>query len=193
LTNNPNWFINKPGNFQFPGFSISDEGGEVFGRSSPPPFLAIGVFIMKKIRILYIDRKGETGSFQLPVKDTEVEAEILALTSLSHIGTDGYSETVITEFAAPQSVNVTDDVENDRDFKCVCGFKGASGYFKISWPAPKINIEGGFVINWGTERAEVPAVSAATGNDGTEVAALVATATGDSTVTFRYGRLSKRS
>jgi hypothetical protein len=148
---------------------------------------------MKKIRVLYVDRKGETGTFALPVKDTPVEAEILAVTALSYIGTEGYSEQVVTEFASPQTVTVNTLVENDRDFKCICGFKGALGYFKISWPAPKINIAGGFVINWGTERAEVPAVSAETGLDGTEVAALVATMTGDSTVTFRYGRLSKVS
>ena len=145
----------------------------------------------KKIQILYLDRKGESGSFQLPVKDTPVEAEIKACTALSHIGTEGYNETVYTEFAAAQSVDVTTDVNNDRDFKCICGFKGASGFFKVSWPAPKINIAAGFVIHWGAERAYVPAESTDTGNDGNAVAALVATMSGDSTVSFRWGRLQK--
>lgn len=145
----------------------------------------------KKIQILYVDRKGETGSFQIPVKDTPVEAEIKAITALSHIGTEGYNETVYTEFAAAQAVDITTDVNNDRDFKCICGFKGASGFFKISWPAPKINIAAGFVIHWGEERAYVPAESVDIGNDGNAVAALVATVTGDATVSFRWGRLQK--
>jgi hypothetical protein len=148
---------------------------------------------MKDIQILYLDRKGESGSFRLPVKDTEVEAEILAVTALSHIGTEGYNETVYTEFTTAQSVDVTTDVNNDRDFKCICGFKGANGFFKISWPAPKINIAAGFTIIWGPDRAYVPATSTELGNDGNAVAALIATVTGDSTVTFKWGRLQKAS
>lgn len=148
----------------------------------------------KKIQIIYIDRKGEAGSFQLPVKDTPVEAEVLAVTALSHIGTEGYNETLYTEFTSAQAVDVTTDVNNDRDFKCICGFKGASGFFKISWPAPKINIAAGFIIKWGPERAYVPVDdSVSTGNDGNDVAALVATMTGDATVTFKWGRLQKTS
>jgi hypothetical protein len=149
---------------------------------------------MKKIRIKYLDRKGEPGSFQLPVKDTPVESEIKAVTALSYIGTDGYSELTETAFTTPQTVDTSAVVENDRDFKALCTFKGASGYFKISWPAPKINIAAGFVVHWGSERAEIPVTKGGgdTGNDGSEVAALVATMTGDSTVTFKSGHLYKR-
>ena len=148
---------------------------------------------MKKIQVLYTDRKGESGSMQVPVKDSPVESEILAVTALSHIGTEGYNETVYNAFTSAQEVDVTADVNNDRDFKCICGFKGASGFFKISWPAPKINIAAGFIIKWGPERAYVPVDDAGTGNDGEAVAALVATMTGDSTVTFKWGRLQKVS
>jgi hypothetical protein len=149
---------------------------------------------MKSIRVKYTDRKGESGSMKLPVKDTEVEAEILAVTALSYIGSEGYTELTETSFASPQSVGSSALVENDKDFKAICTFKGASGYFKISWPAPKINIEAGFVVRWGSERAVIPPVkeTGETGNDGEAVAALVATMTGDSTVTFKSGHLYKR-
>lgn len=154
----------------------------------------MGGHSMKAIRIKYIDRKGEKGSMKLPVKDTEVEAEILAVTALSYIGTDSYTELIESNFTTPQEVGTSALVENDKDMKCLCTFKGASGYFKISWPAPKINIEAGFVIRWGENRAIVPPVKDAgeTGNDGEAVAALVATMTGDATVTFKSGHLHKR-
>lgn len=150
---------------------------------------------MIDINVKYVDRKGEPGQMHLPCADTPVEANILAVLALSYIGADAYSQTVETAFVSPQAVDSTDLVENDRDFKCLCSFKGASGYFRISWPAPKINIEAGFVIRYGQNRAFVPpsADVGETGNDGTDVAELVKTLTGDATVTFKSGRISKRS
>lgn len=149
---------------------------------------------MKDIRVKYTDRKGENGSMKLPCKDTEVEAEILAVTALSYIGTASYTELIETDFTTPQDVGVDSLTENDKDFKAICTFKGASGYFRISWPAPKINIAAGFVVRWGEERAFIPPTKEVgeTGLDGSEVAALVATVTGDSTVTFKSGHLYKR-
>jgi hypothetical protein len=149
---------------------------------------------MKSIRVRYIDRKGESGSMKLPVKDTEVEADIKAVLALSYVGSTTYTELIETDFAAAQETGTDSLVENDKDFKAICTFKGASGYFKISWPAPKINIEAGFVVRWGGERAIIPVAKETeeTGNDGTAVAALVATLTGDSTVVFKSGHLYKR-
>lgn len=148
----------------------------------------------KNLRLHMIDRKGEPKSMALKAATAATEAQIKAITALSYCGCDGYSEQVDTLFATAQAVGTSALVENDGDFKAILGFKGAEGNFKISWPAPKINIEAGFVVRWGSERAEIPAakVTGETGLSGTEVAALVATATGDTTVTFRSGHIYKR-
>lgn len=146
----------------------------------------------KDIRIQYIDRKGEKGSMQLPVKDTPVEAEIKAFTALSMIGWEEYTETTTTTISSAQALDSTDVVNNDKDFKCNLSFKGASGYVRISLPCPKINIEAGIVIRYGSERAFVPAskITGEVGNDGGEIATLLNTMTGE-TYTFSSGRLKK--
>jgi hypothetical protein len=148
----------------------------------------------KKLRLKMMDRKGEPKSMAIRADEDVTEEALLAIAELSYCGCDGYVETTETVFEEPQDVVVNALVENDGDFKAILGFKGAEGNFKISWPAPKINIEAGFIVRWGSERAEIPAakVGEEVGNDGTDVAALVATATGDETVVFRSGHIYKR-
>jgi hypothetical protein len=147
------------------------------------------------IRVKYIDRKGEKGSQLLKMRTAPPQSEIKALTAYSYCGTNEYAKTIETKFTEPQSVGVGVLIENDKDFKAILGFEGASGFFRISWPAPKINIEGGFTVRWGSERAFIPPAKEGgeTGDDGNTVAAKVATLTGDSTVKFVSGHIYKRA
>lgn len=150
---------------------------------------------MKEIRVPYIDQKGEKGNMRLLCSDSFPQAAISAILALSYIGADEFNQTVTTALTTPQAVVSGAEINNDRDFKILCSFKGASGYFKISWPAPKINIEGGFVVRFGEQRSFVPLTKQAgeTGNDGADLAALVQAMTGDATVTFSSGRLYKKA
>jgi hypothetical protein len=147
-----------------------------------------------KVYVPYIDRKGEKGTMQLPRPSSIVEAALLALTSYTYLGVDSYVVHDETDLASPQAVVVNSLVNNDKDFKCILGFEGAEGSFKISLPALKINIEGGICVRWSNNKAYVPATKEVgeVGDSGAEIQAKVRTYTGDNTVVFVSGSLYKR-
>jgi len=147
-----------------------------------------------KVYVPYIDRKGEKGSMQLPRPETITEASIKTITSMTYLGVDSWVVHDETDFATAQAVVTTSLVNNDKDFKAILGFEGADGYFKISLPAVKINIEGGLCIRWSNNRAYVPATKelGELGNSGAELETIVRAYTGDVTVTFVSGSLYKR-
>lgn len=146
--------------------------------------------------VSYVDRKGEPGAIQFTQGTFSPTAFVTSFAPLSMVGFSAYRTTDETPLTNPPSVTTTSLVNNDKDFKATLGFEGASGFFKISIPAPKINVEGGIVIRWGERRASVPPVKEVgeVGLDGTELAAMIATVCGlgAGTVTFKYGRLIKK-
>jgi len=148
----------------------------------------------KKIKLTGSDRKGEAVQMGFKAKTAASEAELKAISALSYMGCTGYTLVTETVFSSAQAVTVNALVENDQDFKAILTFKGIEGNFKVVWPCPKINIEGGIIVRWGTDQAQVPMtkISGEEGLDGSEIAALVATATGDATVIFKSGHLYKR-
>lgn len=147
-----------------------------------------------KVYVPYIDRKGEKGTMQLPRPESISEAALSAILSWTYLGIDSYVVHDETDLTTPQAVTVNSLVENDKDMKCILGFEGAEGSFKISLPALKINVEGGIVIRWSQNKAYVPATKEVgeVGDSGAEIQAKVRTYTGDNTVKFVSGSLYKR-
>jgi len=147
-----------------------------------------------KVYVPYVDRKGEKGTMQLPRPATITEAALLAITSYTYLGIDSYVVHDETDLTAAQAVVVNALVNNDKDFKCILGFEGAEGSFKISLPAVKVNIEGGICVRWSNNKAYVPATKEVgeIGDSGAEIQAKIRTYTGDNTATFVSGSLYKR-
>jgi len=151
-----------------------------------------------RIQVGYKDIKGESGSLGLPKEGTiNVSSLATFLTAKSYAGfSDVYAEVVETALQNPatQPSGVA-GLGNDKDVKLTLGFQGAEGNFKISIPCPKINIEGGFVIRWGENRAFVPPVKAAgeVGDDGNTIATqLIAAGVLAAGTVFKYGRVVKQ-
>jgi hypothetical protein len=151
-----------------------------------------------RINVGYIDIKGEKGVLGLPKKNAIAVATLATwLAGHSYAGFDAvYTEVmeIPLQGSATEPSGVV-GLGNDKDLKMTMGFKGAEGNFKISLPCPKINVEGGFVIRWGDERAFLPPVKATgeLGDDGNTVcASLISAGTIPQGSTFQYGRLVKK-
>jgi hypothetical protein len=144
--------------------------------------------------IMYVDRKGEPGKMSINHTPTfSGEAFKTFFEAKSYAGLTKHSSTVETAFVTPASPGIDNIVNNDKDFKAILGFEGAEGKFKIEIPCPKINIEGGFVVRWGQNRAYIPPVKVPTetGDDGSAIQAAFRSITGDNTIVYKYGRLKK--
>jgi hypothetical protein len=146
------------------------------------------------VTITYADRKGEPGKMTLNHTPTFAPAAALTfLQAKSYAGFQKYSTIVATDFTTPLAAGTDELVNNDKDFKAVLGFEGAEGRFKIEIPCPKVNIEGGFVVRWGQNRAFIPPTKAVgeTGDDGAALQTSLRGMTGDNTILFKYGRIKK--
>lgn len=145
----------------------------------------------------YVDRKGEAGNLEFNQGTFNAVNFVTYFAPLSYVGFTTYNQVTTTDFVGAPATIGTALVNNDKDFKAILGFEGAEGHFKISIPAPKINIEGGIVIRWGQNRAIVPPIKTPeeVGVDGAGLSAIVAAFLGmtPSDVKFKYGRLIKRS
>jgi hypothetical protein len=146
------------------------------------------------VTITYTDRKGEPGKMTINHTPTFVPATALTfLQAKSYAGFQKYTSATPTSFTSPLAAGTDELVNNDKDFKAVLGFEGAEGKFKIEMPCPKINIEGGFVVRWGQNRAFIPPakMTGETGDDGAALQASMRSITGDNTIVFKYGRIKK--
>jgi hypothetical protein len=151
---------------------------------------------MAKTKVICIDRKGERGIIALPDGTFNQANFTTFISAKSHVGIDSYSQTTTTDFPLKTDPSGVASMENDKDTKLTLGFQGAEGSIKISIPAPRINVEGGFVIRWGESRAYVPPVKVAgeTGDDGESIATSIEGILGltAGSLKFRYGRLVKK-
>lgn len=146
------------------------------------------------VNVMYQDRKGEMGKVTITNTPTWHQVNFQTFfQAKSYAGLTKQSIVADTVFTAPAAPGVDNIVNNDKDFKAVLGFEGAEGRFKFEMPCPKINVEGGFTIRWGQNRAFIPPVKAdgETGDDGAAIQTAVRNFTGDQTVKFKYGRLKK--
>jgi len=154
-------------------------------------------FAADRIQIGYADIKGESGSLGLPKEGTLSVAPLAAfLAAKSYAGfSNVYTEVVEVALQNPATIPTgVAGLGNDKDVKLTLGFQGAEGSFKISLPCPKINVEGGFVVRWGENRAFVPPVKAdgEVGDDGNTVAAaLISAGVLPAGAKFKYGRIIK--
>ena len=145
--------------------------------------------------VSYVDRKGEAGAIEFTQGTFNPANFVTSWAPLSYVGYSNYRITTETALTNPPAVGTDALVNNDKDFKAILGFEGADGFFKISIPACKINIEGGLCIRWGESRAIVPPVKTPeeVGADGVALVAKIQAVTGLSGVKFKYGRLIKKS
>lgn len=145
--------------------------------------------------VSYVDRKGEAGAVEFSQGTFNAANFVSTWAPLSYVGFSKYRETTETALESPPAVIMTSIVNNDKDFKAILGFEGLEGFFKVSIPAPKINIEAGIIVRWGQNRAIIPPVKAAgeVGADGADLATKMMSVTGLTGVKFVYGRLIKKS
>jgi hypothetical protein len=152
---------------------------------------------MSTATVSYTDRKGEAGAIEFNIGTFDPDAFVSDFCPMSYAGFTEWRATTVEDLEDPPEVIATALVNNDKDFKAILGFQGAEGHFKVSIPCPKINIEGGIIIRWGSERAFIPPVKVAgeIGNDGAELAAKMESILGldADSVKFVYGRLIKKS
>jgi hypothetical protein len=145
--------------------------------------------------VSYVDRKGEAGAVEFTQGTFSPTNFVTYWAPMSYVGFEKFRETTETALTNPPAVGTDALVNNDKDFKAILGFEGADGFFKISIPACKINIEGGLCIRWGQNRAIVPPVKTPeeVGIDGVGLVSRIQAVTGLTNVKFKYGRLIKKS
>ena len=145
--------------------------------------------------VSYVDRKGEAGAIEFSQGTFNPANFVTSWAPLSYVGYSKYRITTETELTDPPAVGTDALVNNDKDFKAILGFEGADGFFKISIPACKVNIEGGICIRWGQNRAIVPPVKdpGEVGADGALLVSKLQAVTGLTGLKFVYGRLLKKS
>jgi hypothetical protein len=140
--------------------------------------------------VSYVDRKGEAGAIEFSQGTFNPANFVTSWAPLSYVGYSKYRITTETELTDPPAVGTDALVNNDKDFKAILGFEGADGFFKISIPACKVNIEGGICIRWGQNPVKDPGE---VGADGALLVSKLQAVTGLTGLKFVYGRLLKKS